>query len=90
MGLWTWIYSASMLKVLNETVKRRTNVLRVFPDNTSATHILGAVLVEIARELQVGNRWMGGSNRSRCRSQGRCSFVWHQFVETSDHNPSLA
>jgi len=55
--LWTRIYSTNPLERLNKEVKRRTNVVGVFPDGSSATRLVGAVLLEIADEWQVGRRY---------------------------------
>ena len=55
--LWTRIYSTNPLERLNKEVKRRTNVVGVFPDGASATRLVGAVLLEIADEWQVGRRY---------------------------------
>lgn len=48
--LWTRIYSTNPLERLNKEVKRRTNVVGVFPDGASATRLVGAVLLEITDE----------------------------------------
>ena len=55
--LWTRIYSTNPLERLNKEVKRRTNVVGVFPDSGSVTRLVGAVLLEIADEWQVGRRY---------------------------------
>jgi transposase-like protein len=54
---WTRIYSTNPLERLNKEVKRRTNVVGVFPDEASAVRLVGAVLLEIADEWQVGRRY---------------------------------
>jgi len=48
--LWPRIYSTNPLERLNKEVKRRTNVVGVFPDGGSVTRLVGAVLLEIADE----------------------------------------
>ena len=48
--LWTRIYSTNPLERLNKEVKRRTNVVGVFPDGGSVIRLVGAVLLEIADE----------------------------------------
>jgi transposase-like protein len=52
--LWTRIYSTNPLERLNKEVKRRTNVVGVFPDGGSVTRLVGAVLLESSDEWQVG------------------------------------
>jgi putative transposase len=54
---WTRIYSTNPLGRLNEEVKRRTNVVGVFPDEASAIRLVGSVLLELWDEWQVGRRY---------------------------------
>lgn len=54
---WTRIYSTNPLERLNKEVKRRTNVVGVFPDEASVVRLVGSVLLEIADEWQVGRRY---------------------------------
>jgi len=54
---WTRIYSTNPLERLNEEVKRRTNVVGVFPDGGSVIRLVGSVLLEIWDEWQVGRRY---------------------------------
>ena len=63
--LWTRIYSTNPLERLNKEVKRRTNVVGVFPDGGSVTRLVGAVLLEIADEWQVGRRYFSLETMAR-------------------------
>jgi len=54
---WTRIYSTNPLERVNEEVKRRTNVVGVFPDEASVIRLVGSVLLEIWDEWQVGRRY---------------------------------
>jgi transposase-like protein len=63
--LWTRIYSTNPLERLNKEVKRRTNVVGVFPDGGSVTRLVGAVLLEIADEWQVGRRYFSLDTMAR-------------------------
>jgi len=56
---WTRIYSTNPLELLNEEVKRRTNVVSVFPDEGSVLCLVGSVLVEVWDDWQVGRRYFG-------------------------------
>ena len=93
--LWTRIYSTNPLERLNKEVKRRTNVVGVFPDGSSATRLVGAVLLEIADEWQVGRRYFSLEAMARVIEpqpllvRSPCRFTWHLFTEANDRNLSL-
>ncbi len=63
--LWTRIYSTNPLERLNKEAKRRTNVVGVFPDGGSVRRLVGAVLLEIADEWQVGRRYFSLETMAR-------------------------
>ena len=54
---WTRIYSTNPLERLNKEVKRRTNVVGIFPDVPSVLRLVGTLLMEIDDEWQVGRRY---------------------------------
>ena len=54
---WTRIYSTNPLERLNKEIKRRTNVVGVFPDEASVNRLVGSVLMEVSDEWQVGRRY---------------------------------
>ena len=53
---WTRIYSTNPLERLNREIKRRTNVVGVFPDEASVVRLVGALLLERADEWEVERR----------------------------------
>jgi putative transposase len=54
---WTRIFSTNVLERLNREVKRRTEVVGVFPDVPSILRLVGAVLLEIDDEWQIERRY---------------------------------
>ena len=66
--LWTRIYSTNPQERLNKEIKRRTNVVGVFPDGASAVRLAGSVLVEIADDWQVGRRYFSLESMARVMS----------------------
>jgi len=62
---WTRIYSTNPLERLNEEVKRRTNVVGVFPDEGSVLRLVGSVLIEVWDDWQVGRRYFSQESMRR-------------------------
>lgn len=54
----TKLHSTNPLERLNKEVKRRTNVVGIFPNETSARRLIGAVLMEQNDEWQLQNRYL--------------------------------
>jgi len=53
---WTRIHSTNPLERLNKEGKRRTNVVGVFPDQSSVIRLAGSILMEIDDEWQAADR----------------------------------
>ncbi|BDA87171.1 hypothetical protein Sa4125_47130 (plasmid) [Aureimonas sp. SA4125] len=54
----TRIHSTNSLERLNKEVKRRADVVGIFPNEGSIIRLIGAVLLEANDEWQIQNRYM--------------------------------
>ena len=55
---WSQIYSTNPLERLNAEIKRRTNVVGIFPNDASIVRLVGAMMMEQNDEWSLNRRYM--------------------------------
>ncbi|WP_113719080.1 IS256 family transposase [Arthrobacter dokdonensis] len=78
---WQKVWSNNPIERLNREIKRRADVVQIFPDRDSATRLIGAVLQEQHEEWQYGER--------RYLSETSMRKLIHILHDTEPAHPGL-
>lgn len=86
---WVKIHSTSPLERLNKDIKRRTNVVRIFPNEAAVTLLVGALVLEQNDEWAITRRYMTLETVAAVKlrpSHGRRTKLHHSLGHYHEHS----
>ena len=81
--IWRQIWSNNPQERLNKEIRRRTDVVGIFPDRTALVRLVGAVLAEQHDEWIEGRRYLGLDVLARSRSNSPAQTVTEPTEEVT-------
>jgi transposase-like protein len=88
--VWRQIWSNNPSERLNREIRRRTDVVGIFPDRDSVIRLVGAVLAEQHDEWAEGRRYLGLDVLARCRLRPVTDTATEEEVTGQPTIPALS